>query len=1021
MAVLLYNQSCYSLLTSTLRLPELVAFCRDNGYQAVGLADQNVLHGAMEFSDLCHKAGLKPVFGLQVNVAVDDGSYPFVLYARSNHGYQELIRVSTALNTGKSALTFPELFAVQDVFIVEIEDGGYLEHLVNTGDELKASTVLDDYHHYGNVLVGLCRNYAAYDQNIQQKIRRLAGELSVPLIAMPLALYGKKDDFDAYRTIRAVARGTTVSDQRLKLVPNACLMTQSDLQQAYPAEEVAAGDRLVQQCQVDLDRLPKAALPVFETPEGTTPAVYLRGLCKAGLKKRFTGAAIPERYTKRLDYELDVILRMGYENYFLIVWDLIRFARRQNIYVGPGRGSAAGSLVAYCLGITHIDPIRYQLLFERFLNPERISLPDIDIDFPDDRRQEVFEYVRDKYGADKVSHILTFGTLAARQVIRDVGKALEADSFQIDILEARIPAAPKIRLAQVYRSDQTFRDAVNSSAKMQQVYAVALKLEGLPRHVSTHAAGIVLSDQPLTVNMPLMEDGGTLLTQYTMNYLERLGLIKMDFLSLKNLTTIAEIVDTVNAAGTPLDILHIPLDDQRTYDLICRGDTLGIFQLESEGIRALISRLQPRNFEDIAVTIALFRPGPMQNIDTYLEARRDPSRVHYLCPEVKPVLESTYGVMIYQEQIMQVAQIIAGFSLGKADMIRKAVSKKDSAALESLKSEFIQGALANGYSRQLAQQAFADIAKFANYGFNKSHSVAYALVAYQMAYLKANFPLPFYLSLLNSVIGSDAKTNEYLVECRRNALAISAPDIQLSQDRYVIAENKLILPFTAIKGIGALAARQIIDERRQNGPYDNYFRCMARLVPLKLGRGVYEALIRAGCFDRFGYGHQAMLDSLDEVFRYSELVQVSQPQGQTSFEFNLVSEPELPAVADNRWQRLQDEYDMFGFYLSGHPVEKLRPQYPQSVDSRHLSAFRPGTRILVLCQIQKLREHRTRRGEMMCFVDGYDEYGLISLAVMPEMYQRHRDRLKKNVLIAVQGPLNERRSLRADRIDYPQR
>ena len=595
----------------------------------------------------------------------------------------------------------------------------------------------------------------------------------------------------------------------LNYSPKRYFRSKEEMVELYDEDDLAASDKIAQMCHVEM-KFPKAILPKFKNRYGMSSEEFLRRLCHKGLEKRMQYQKIPSVYEQRLRYELDVIISMGYADYFLIVWDFIRFAKTQDIYIGPGRGSAAGSLVAYCLGITHADPIRYHLLFERFLNPERVSMPDIDTDFPDDRRDEVIAYVHDLYGEHHVSHIITFNTLAAKQVLRDVGKAMQVAPRQIDLLCKLVPNRPKVTLQDAYQERVKFKQMINSGEQMRKLFAIALQLEGLPRHSSLHAAGIILSNEDISNVCPLIDvDEGMCATQFTMEYLEELGLIKMDFLGLRNLTIIDEIVHQINAKEKRLDIMHIPLDDAKTYQLIRSVDTVGVFQLESEGMKNLIRKMKPTCFEDIVATVALFRPGPMENIPRYLECRTHPEKVDYLHPDLKSILENTYGVMIYQEQVMQIAQTMAGFSLGKADNLRKAISKKKGKELQSLREDFVEGAKQKGYEESLAIRVYELIMKFANYGFNRSHSVAYGMIAYQMAYLKANAPLYFFTALLNSVIGSETKTSEYVFEARKRHIEILLPSVNQSSNQYEIEGNALRFPLVGIKGIGNAVSNEM--------------------------------------------------------------------------------------------------------------------------------------------------------------------------------------------------------------------
>ena len=1011
MVALLYNRTCNTLLSSSLRIKQLVSFCVEKGYKAVGIADTNVLYGAMELYHLCKSSGIKPLYGLEISVTIDSEKYPYVLYARNNAGYQELIELSTALNDDLDVVSPEHLDRYKNLITIEIENRGYLEHIINTEDNSALMEYVRRYANRDNFYIGLSSPLNNnYYRNLNDRITHFAMQNHLQTVAMPLSLYATKEDAESYKVLKAIRLQTSVNDSKFSYETDSHLLAQQDIYDLYDAMSVNNTDMIINDCNVDLGEMPKASLPKFITPEGVDSKTYLKSLCLAGLKKRFEGRKYPDSYSNRLNYELKIITEMNYEDYFLIVWDLILFSRRNNIYVGVGRGSAAGSLVAYCLGITHIDPIKYGLLFERFLNPERISMPDIDIDFPDDKREQVIQYVIGKYGSDHIAHIITFNTLAARAVLKDAGKALDVTASKLDLLTKLVDNVPKMTLKRAYTTNKRFNTAVNSSNEFKRLYEIALKLEGLPRHTSIHAAGIVMSDRPLNVNMPLLKVDDSYCTQYTMEYLEEMGLIKMDFLGLKNLSIIAEITENVNRIQ-PLDILKIPLDDRKTYELISRADTAGVFQLDSDGMKNLLRKLKPTCFDDIAVTIALFRPGPMENIPVYLAARNDSSNIRYAHPDLIPILKETYGVMIYQEQIMQVAQKIAGFSLGKADLLRKAISKKIPDQINMLEGDFRVGALERGYSSAVINEIFEDIKKFANYGFNKSHSVAYGLLAYQLAYLKANFPLQFYMSLLNSVIGSDNKTNEYIVEARRNGIRVLPPDINQSDIEYVIDGDTVRFPLNTIKGIGKIVAGSIVEERRKNGLFRDYFDFVVRCSSLRIGKNIFETLIKSGCLDSFGLSRSTMVNGLDETLRYADLVKVD-VNGQIQIDLQLVDKPVLKVIPDNSAINSRYEEELIGFYLSGHPVEKFRQQYPETIDSSVLKTRRGYVK--VICKIQKMRDYRTKNGELMCFVDGFDEFGEINMVLMPNVYSRYSSKVRKGCVVFAEGTIDDRLSVKVN-------
>ena len=638
-------------------------------------------------------------------------------------------------------------------------------------------------------------------------------------------------------------------------------------------------------------------------------------------------------------------------------------------------------------------------------------MPDIDTDFPDNRRDEVIHYVEQLYGKHRVSHIITFNTLAAKQVLRDVGKAMEINPRQIDRLCKLVPNVIKVTLDYAYQNDARFKELINSGETMRRLYATARKLEGLPRHASLHAAGIVFSDEAIEQVCPLIDvDEGVCATQFTMEYLEELGLIKMDFLGLRNLTIIDEIVQHINAtADKQLDIMRIPLDDAKTYALIRAVDTVGVFQLESEGMKNLIRKMQPDCFEDIVATIALFRPGPMENIPEYLDRREHPEKVDYIHPSLQPILQNTYGIMIYQEQIMQVAQTMAGFTLGKADNLRKAISKKKGEELRRMQEEFIQGALHKGYDEALAQKVYALIMKFANYGFNRSHSVAYGMIAYQLAYLKANAPLYFFNSLLNSVIGSETKTSEYVFEARKRHIKILLPDVNRSYNQYGIEDNALRFPFVGIKGIGSAVSSLIVEERNKKGEFRDFFDFTARMNGNKIGKKTIEILINAGALDCFKVGRASLMASLEDALRYADLVKIEDVD-QVLFDFDLVSKPAMTMMRDNAAIRAEKEKEAIGFYLSRHPIADVRSRMGKELPILISLPKYKGRYVKFVCLVDRCRQYRTKNGDMMMFVIGSDETGKFDLVCMPNIYRQHADDLVKGNYLYVEGIVDKETS-----------
>lgn len=940
--------------------------------------------------------------------------YGFVVLAKNDAGYQNLLKLSTWLNTGEER-RIPDLdtlaYYAKDCIVLTNGDQNQMETLI-------VKEELDLLRHwlklcrkqFSDFYVSIARNDSGLMEKKNPVLKQVCKELDIPYTALSRIYFEREEDEESYKTLCAIDQGVSLHDKMLNYSPRRYFRTPQEMQLLYEDEELQMSDRIAALCQVEM-QLPKAVLPKFQNKYGVSSEEFLRSLCQKGLQKRMQYQPISSVYQQRLDYELDVIIRMQYADYFLIVWDFIRFAKTQHIYIGPGRGSAAGSLVAYCLGITHVDPIRYHLLFERFLNPERISMPDIDTDFPDNRRDEVIHYVEQLYGKHRVSHIITFNTLAAKQVLRDVGKAMEINPRQIDRLCKLVPNVIKVTLDYAYQNDARFKELINSGETMRRLYATARKLEGLPRHASLHAAGIVFSDEAIEQVCPLIDvDEGICATQFTMEYLEELGLIKMDFLGLRNLTIIDEIVQHINAtADKKLDIMRIPLDDAKTYALIRAVDTVGVFQLESEGMKNLIRKMQPNCFEDIVATIALFRPGPMENIPEYLDRREHPEKVDYIHPSLQPILQNTYGIMIYQEQIMQVAQTMAGFTLGKADNLRKAISKKKGEELRRMQAEFISGALRKGYDEALAQKVYALIMKFANYGFNRSHSVAYGMIAYQLAYLKANAPLYFFNSLLNSVIGSETKTSEYVFEARKRNIQILLPDVNRSHNQYGIEDNALRFPFVGIKGIGSAVSSLIVEERDKKGEFRDFFDFTARMNGNKIGKKTIEILIYAGALDCFKVGRASLMASLEDALRYADLVKIEDVD-QVLFDFDLVSKPAMTMMRDNATIRSEKEKEAIGFYLSRHPIADVRSRMGKDLPILISLPKYKGRYVKFVCLVDRCRQYRTKNGDMMMFVIGSDETGKFDLVCMPNIYRQHADDLVKGNYLYVEGIVDKETS-----------
>jgi DNA polymerase-3 subunit alpha len=1007
MSTNLYARSCYTLLKSTVRIEELVQEAVKDGYKSAALTDHNVMFGTASFIDACNKNHIHPIIGLEADCLFEEETVPFLLLAKDNRGYEDLMRLSTILSGDEHTCTLEQLIKAAEhcILIVYGEDGWFDGELVKgdmEGVKEKLSFMKKKLPPFD---VAISFQEAALWRDINPKLKRICIQLGIRTAAINKACYLNKNDKDAYLTLKGISsNGAAFTKGKTAIRENgSCFLNQKEMAKLYETDDLKRTDEIAEMCRAD-GELPKTSLPKFHLKNGITSEQYLPELARAGLRKRLKGKEIPE-YAKRLEYELSVIARMHFEDYFLIVYDFIRYARTNGIYVGPGRGSAAGSLCAYCLGITMIDPMKYNLLFERFLNPERVTMPDIDTDIPDDRRDEVLKYVYDTYGSDHVAKIAVFGTLAAKQVVRDVAKVMKLPAGKIDTLVGMIPersadrSQKRITLKEALNTSKRLSDYVKSDEKVQAVIEMAMRLEGLPRHTSIHAAGIVMSLLPLSSIIPLMKgDDEFFISQYEEAYLEKRGLIKMDFLGLRNLSMIDQIVTEIKKKEPAFDILGIPLDDTKTLDVFRRVDTLGIFQFESRGMQKLLRQMRPENFNDIVAANALFRPGPMQNINLYLENRKNPAGVQYPSKELEPILKETYGIMVYQEQTMLVAQKAAGFTLGKADLLRRAISKKHKTEIVSMQKDFISGCVKNGYTEDTAKSLFVLIEKFAGYGFNKSHAVAYALIAWQTAYLKARYPMYFYTAMINYSLGDQNKMALYVNECRQRKIQIEYPDVNEADAYCTVIENKIILPFSAVKGVGIYRAQEIAAERKANGPYKDYFDFVARCVMRKIDRKIIEALIDGGALDSLGLSRRTCKSTLDRALNYADMV-IKTDGGQMTLDLGIVSPPVFIRLADDPDDRNACEREVLGFSLAPSPIgemkRKLNIQTPAIASMHNMRG-----RVEGFGRIQNVNRHRARTsGREMAYVTLEDETGSIEMTVFARQYETYRPGLVKGVYV----------------------
>lgn len=1013
MSTHLFVRSCYSLLDSTVRIPKLVEKAKQLGYTYTALTDHNVMFGMAAFSYACRKAGIRPVCGMEADVSCHDRTVPFLLLAKDNKGYQNLMKLSSLICERNGPCSIEELKACTHCFLIAYGENGWADsELINENREGIIEKLRIMKEELGEFDIALSFQESSLWMSRNKMLKSICRMLGIKTCALNKVLYLEADEAEDYRMVCGIRQNKTVQDQSLPLLKGRYFLSAEEMEKLYDADDLQRTDEIASQCRCDMET-GKTSLPVFDVPGSLTSAQYLTQLCLAGLSKRLGGRDDPG-YRSRLKYELDTIIRMHFEDYFLIVYDFIRAARKMDIYVGPGRGSAAGSLVAYCLGITQIDPLKYNLLFERFLNPERVSMPDIDTDIPDNRRQDVINYVYEKYGADHIANIVTFGTLGARQVIRDTAKVTCLPQRDTDMLCRMIPNTPKITLAEALNRSTRLREVVNAENRYRSLFRTASRLEGLPRHCSVHAAGIIMSRLPLNDVIPTIQlDEGMKTSQYTMEYLEERGLIKMDFLGLRNLTTIDKIVSMIRKTQPEFDIMKIPMNDHKTIDVFARVDTVGIFQFESAGMKGLLRKMHVSCFDDIVAALALFRPASMQNIPLYLENRQHRDQIVYPAEELEDILKETYGVMIYQEQAMLTAQKAAGFSLGKADVLRKAMSKKKESEMLALRDEFIKGCLKNGYSNETAVRLFDTIEKFAGYGFNKSHAVAYGLIAYQMAYLKANAPLYFYSALIDSVTGDKEKTSQYIDECRRRGIDVAGPDISRSGVQCVIDGQTIILPLSEVRDIGMHASEALIEERNRK-PYDDFFDFVARCGIIKIGRKSIETMIDAGALDCFRMNRATMKGGLDDALNYAELVRIDN-NGVSLINLDLVSKPVLVRRTQSAETTNENERNALGFTLGPHPIIAVRNRLgihlPSIASLKDKKGYVDG-----FAQITSVKQHRTKKGDMMAFVKVCDETSELEMSVMPRLYSQKEQDLAKNEYIRFHAKIDSDGSCIAESI-----
>ena len=1049
----LHLHTSYSLLDSSLRHDALFKRAAEFKMPAIAMTDHGNMFGAIDFYNGAKKYGLKPIIGCEVYVAPEsrhdkkekhdlrDASYHLILLAQNLKGYQNLLKLVT-LGYMEGFYYKPridkELLAEHAEGLIALSSCGRGEvaHNINKENVPRATKIASQYGEImgeGNFFLELQNHKMEYQEKINKELVKLGNKLSLPLVATNNCHYLDREDFHAHEILLCLQTGKTMSDQHRMRYPSDEYYFKSSEEMIHLFNEVPEAIentiKIAERCELDLD-FNKLNFPDYPIPENYTLEKYLTEQTNKGLEERFqemTRQGINYEqsvYKDRLKDELGIIERMGYPGYFLIVWDFIDYARRNHIPVGPGRGSAAGSLVAYSLRITDVDPLKYDLLFERFLNPERVSMPDIDIDFCMDKRDNVIKYVTEKYGGNQnVTQIITFGSMNAKGVLRDVGRVLDMPYGEVDKIAKLVPNKLNVTLKDAFKEEPRFESMRKESEKVAELLSVAKNLEGLPRHCSTHAAGVVISSKPLTNFLPLYKfpskgksEHDEVVTQYSMGSVEKLGLLKMDFLGLKTLTVIDNALRLIkDSTNVDLDMATTPMDDQKTFELLCETRTLGVFQLESSGMRDLLKKMKPDCFEDIIALLALYRPGPLESgmVDDYIKRKHGKLQEKYELPQLKDVLQETHGVILYQEQVMRIASILAGFSLGDADLLRRAMGKKKPEEMEAQRAKFMNGAEGNSINLKKAKIVFDLMEKFAGYGFNKSHSTAYALVSYQTAYLKAHYPLQFFGALITADMDNTDKVIRYINDCRDMKIKVMPPNVNESMKGFTIAEGHLIFGLGAIKNVGSSAIDSIIENRKENGRFSTLLE-LCESVDLRLvNKRVVESLIKSGACDSLNQNRSKMFENLSKVIEMGQSKQKDRELGQSSmFEVfedeghEILEQSLLEDWSDQ--ERLKYEKETIGFYISGHPLEQFTNELSWFTDSSSASILEKntGSEVSIAGIPAKVLPKVTRKGDKMAIVTLEDLNGSIEVILWPEIYSAIENILSDNDPILVQGSVD---------------
>ena len=1044
----------YSLLDGACRMERLLDAAKEMGQTAVAITDHGCMYGVVEFYKAAKKRGIQPILGCEVYVArrtrfdkvheLDGENRHLVLLCENETGYHNLLAlVSKAWVEGFYSKPRVDLDLLREhhegLIALSACLAGEIPRALTRGDyegAREAALRYEGIFGRGNFYLELQDHGMAEQKRINPQLIRLSRETGIPLVATNDCHYIAPEDSRMHRVLLCIQTGRTIEDENAMEFGSEefYFKSEEEMRALFPDVPEAADNtvKIAQRCQVELE-FGKTKLPAFFTPDGSDNLEFFRRLCPEGLARRY-GEDPPQEYRDRLEYEIRVISQMGYVNYYLIVWDFIRYARSVGIPVGPGRGSGAGSLAAYCVGITNVDPMRYDLLFERFLNPERVSMPDFDIDFSDERRDEIIGYVVDKYGADHVAQIVTFGTMAARGALRDVGRALNIPYNKVDQVAKLVPLSLGMTLDTAMKQSKELREKVEADPQVKELWDMARKVEGMPRHASTHAAGVVITDKPVMDYVPLSKNDDAVVTQYTMTAIEELGLLKMDFLGLRNLSVIDHAEKLVRRREAGFSIEAAPEDDRAVFRMLSEGHSEGVFQLESPGMKRLLVQAQPACVEDLIAIISLYRPGPMQFIPQYLESRKNPESVHYRHPLLRPILEPTGGCIIYQEQVMQIFRDLAGYSLGRADIVRRAMAKKKHDVLEREREVFlhgqqredgtweVDGCLRRGVDQQTALELFKEIESFASYAFNKPHAAGYAVVAYQTAYLKCHYPCEYMAALLSSVLGQTGKVAEYIEECGRLGISVLPPHVNYSDTGFTVVGKSIRFGLLAVKNLGRNVIARMVEERRGGGEFTSFYNFCKRMAGRDLNRRAIESLVKCGALDGLGNNRREMLLAVERVLDSLEADKRRNVEGQMGF-FDAPGsaqggEPPLEKTEDfSAADKLNMEKEVTGMYLSGHPMAAYAGLYQeggyarmdeilQSAGERETGRYQDGQWVTLLGMVVGVRKKATKNNAQMAFVSLEDMYGAITALVFPKVLEQYGSLLYEGAVVEVQGKLS---------------